>query len=448
MPKYDSLYKSGSVWKSIFKLAGPALVIILLMIFYNMADMIFIGQLGDTAMVAAISIVSPLFNMLMAVATMIGFGSCTLITNSYGAGDIAKAKSISATGFWGALIFSIVAIPVLLLIRTPLLGLLGATTETFEYASLYYTILSIGAPFMILSTALGSIIRADGSVKEGMLGNMLGTITNLVLDPLFILVFGFGVAGAAVATLIGNAVATCFYFIFIRKSNSYSMRLEDAKKNPMILLSVLSLGLPNAISTILSGLASSFSNNLLKGYGTDSIAAMAAAGKVTMVISMVILGICMGTQPLLAFSYGAKDLKRMKEVLKDLIILTTGIGLVTAVASFFAKDAIIHLFLKTEPAASLAASIVIFLIIGAPMTGMVSISTNLMQACKNATGAIILSILRQGLLLIGFLFLFERLFGFMGIAAAHTAADATAFVIALVFFIYQLKKATKEIQSA
>ncbi|MDO4648829.1 MAG: MATE family efflux transporter [Eubacteriales bacterium] len=447
MPKYDSLYRTGSVWSSILKLSIPALVIILLLTFYNMADMIFIGQLGDSAMVASVSIVSPLFSLLMAVATMIGFGACTLITNSFGANDLEQAKMISSVSFWAAILFSIVIIPILLVLRSPLLYLLGATSETFGYASEYFTILLLGAPFMILSTMLASIIRADGSIKESMIGNIAGTITNLVLDPVFILVLKQGVKGAAIATVAGNLLATliCLYFIF--HNNSVSIRLSYAKRKPFIIGTVLALGLPNAVSTILSGFASSFSNNLLKGYGTDAIAAMAAAGKVSMIIGMIILGITMGTQPLLAYAYGAKDQKRLRELLKDLIVLTSVLGLSAAGLSYFARTSIIHLFLKTSSAASLAESVVLFLIIGAPFTGLVNIATNLMQAAQNAGGAIILSALRQGILLIAFLYLFESFFGFTGIAMAHTAADMLSFLIALGFIYRQLRKINEEILS-
>ncbi|MDO4649609.1 MAG: MATE family efflux transporter [Eubacteriales bacterium] len=445
MPNYDKLYRTGSVWSSIFKLAIPSLIIVILMIFYNMADMIFIGQLGDSAMVAAISIVSPLFSLLMAVATMIGFGACTLITNSFGANDPKQAKVISSISFWAALIFGIVIIPILFAAHGPLLNLLGATEETYKYAEQYFVILLFGAPFMILSTMLGSIIRADGSIKESMIGNVMGTITNLILDPILILVLHFGVVGAAIATVLGNAVATLLYLLFVKRMTTISVRPSYALQKPVLIFTVLALGLPNAISTILSGFASSFSNNLLKIYGTDAIASMAAAGKVSMIISMVILGITMGTQPLLAYAYGAKDQKRMNTILKDLIILTSTLGVLGAVLSFTVRTNIIHMFLGTSSAAALAESLVIFLIIGAPFSGVINVTTNLMQASQNAVGAIILSVLRQGLLLISFLYLMEHFWKLQGIAAAHTAADLTAFVIAVFFFIYQKRRNHAEI---
>ena len=255
MTRYEKLYTQASVWSAIFQMAVPALVVMLLMVFYNMADMIFVGQLGSTAMVASISIVSPLFSLLMAVATMVGFGGCTYITNALGAGNLEKAKEISSVSFWFSLLFSLLLIPVLLLLRMPLLSLLGATEDTLPFASRYYAILTLGAPFMVLSTMMGSIIRSEGAIRESMLGNITGTITNLVLDPLFILAFHFGVSGAAAATVLGNAVATLVYALFTRKSEILAVSPGLAARHFSHIGMVLALGLPNAVSTILSGFA-------------------------------------------------------------------------------------------------------------------------------------------------------------------------------------------------
>ncbi len=446
MTRYEKLYTQASVWSAIFQMAVPALVVMLLMVFYNMADMIFVGQLGSTAMVASISIVSPLFSLLMAVATMVGFGGCTYITNALGAGNLEKAKEISSVSFWFSLLFSLLLIPVLLLLRMPLLSLLGATEDTLPFASRYYAILTLGAPFMVLSTMMGSIIRSEGAIRESMLGNITGTITNLVLDPLFILAFHFGVSGAAAATVLGNAVATLVYALFTRKSEILAVSPGLAARHFSHIGMVLALGLPNAVSTILSGFASSFSNNLLKAYGTDAIAAMAAAGKTSLVITMLIMGICMGCQPLLAYSYGAGDEKRLGKILQDLLLLTTLIGIGAAAGCFFGRVLIIHLFLKDPSAASLAESLVPWLVVGSPFIGIYYLSTNYLQASQKAGSAIVLSVLRQGVILIAALYVFNRLFGFHGIAMSHMVSDIASEVIAAIW-LFRVRHRARPVSS-
>ncbi|MGN1024585.1 MAG: MATE family efflux transporter [Lachnospiraceae bacterium] len=440
MQKYEKLYASDSVWKAIAKLSIPSLIIMLLMVFYNIADLMFIGQLGSTAMVAAISLVGPLFSLLMAFATMIGFGGATRITNALGRNDLQQAARISSVCFFGGLLAGLALIPVLLAARYPILSFLGATDETIAYAERYYTILTLGAPFLLLSTLLGSILRSDGSIRESLIGNLSGTIANLILDPLFILAFGWGVSGAAAATVIGNVLSTIIYFLCVRRSKVLSLRPRDARHHMGLLGPVLALGLPNAVSTFLSGISQTFANNLLKPYGTDAIAAMSAAGKVSMLTTMLVMGIVMGCQPLLAYCHGSGDRKRMRDVLLRLLLLTTAIGLAAAAGSLAGRRALIGLMLKQPGAADLAASFVPFLMCSAPVCGIYYLSVNYLQASLNAVGASVLSALRQGAILIPALWGLNALLGVTGIVLAHTVSDFVAAAVGILLFVIQVRR--------
>ena len=291
--KYEKLFSQQSVWKAIFSMTIPSLLTIVIMIFYNMADMFFIAQLGDTAKVAAVSIVSPVFSIIMALATMIGVGGSAIIAGAFGAGDTEKARNISSLCFYSAAAIGAAATVLLFVFQTPLLNVLGTKPEMQEDSRTYLLILSCGKIFMLISSAMGMLLRAEGAVKEGMYGNLTGTVTNIILDPLFILVFGWGVAGAAAATVIGNLVSASYYIMFVkRRAVVLSLKPACALAEPGQIFPVMALGLPNAASTILSGFASTFANGLLALHGTDAIAAAAAAGKASMLISMVQMGIC------------------------------------------------------------------------------------------------------------------------------------------------------------
>lgn len=439
--QYEKLFRRQSVWKSIFSLAIPSVIIILVMILYNMTDMFFVGQLGDYNQVAAVSVVGPLFSVAAAVATMLGSGGCALIAGALGSDDIKRAKTYASLCGWGSVGFGLLITVVLLLTKNAVLPLLGATEEFLPYAESYMGICALGVPFLLASTTLGTIIRAEGAVRQGMTGGMIATLTNMVLDPLFILVMGMGVAGAAVATVIGNIVGTLYYAYFMwKKATVLNMNAHLAGKNFRLLFQILALGMPNALSSILSGFASTFSNRLLGTYGTDAIAAMAAAGKTTMLIAMLQMGICIGIQPLLAYNYGAKDIPRLKEVIQKVAVLTIGVGIVTGGFCYLCRHQIISMFIKDIAVAHLGEGLVLFLVAASPMIGIYYLSTNFMQASGKALLATVMSLLRQGVLLIPFLYLFHAFMGMSGIAAAHMAADLLSVAIGGSVLFCQLHK--------
>lgn len=445
--KSQELFQNKPVWTAIVTLAVPSCITILVMVFYNMADMFFIGQLGDAAQVAAVSIVSPMFSLVTAAATMLGIGGCSVMAKAVGAGELEDARTYGSLCFYAALIFGVICTLGILLASHSILGLLGANEEIMVYAEDYMRILSLGAPMMLLSTTLAGLLRADGAIKEGLLGNMGGTVLNIILDPIFILEFGWGVKGAAVATIMGNTLSTVFYVWYVlRKGQILSLKPAYAARKIPSLFHIMAVGLPNGISGILSGFASTFSNNLLVVYGTNAVAAMAAAGKVVMIITMIQMGICMGVQPMLAYNYGARDIPRLKEILTKLSILTFVLGLVTTFGCIFVRQTLIGWFLKDAAAVQMGKQLVIYLVLASPVLGFYYLGTNFLQASGNAFTATIVSLLRQGLLLIPLLFVMNHLMGFMGIALAHTFADGISAVMAVVtmYLSYKILKKQKE----
>ena len=312
----EALFRDKPVWSAIFSMAIPSVFTILVMIVYNMADMFFIGRLGDTAQVGAISIVGPVFSLLSAVSTMIGVGGCATIAKALGGGQTENARTCASLCGWTFLLFGVVFAAAALVFTDPLLRMLGATPDMWHYAGSYMRILALGAPVMLFSQGMAMLIRSEGAIKEGLIGNLSGTVVNLILDPVFILGLKWGVAGAAAATVLGNLVGSVYFVCYIlRKSGILNLKPQCALRSPGSLLPMMALGLPNALSSILSGLASTFSNRLLSAYGTSAIAAMGAAGKITMLVGLVQMGICMGVQPMMAYNYGAGNLARLKEIL-------------------------------------------------------------------------------------------------------------------------------------
>lgn len=436
----EALFRDKPVWKAIFSLAVPAVLTILIMVIYNMADMFFIAMLGDDTQVAAIAVVGPVFSLAAAVGTMLGAGGCAVIANFLGAGKRDDAKAVSSLCVWAAIVFSVVFSVVMLTATNPILRILGATEDMLPFAGAYMRVLAIGSSVMLFSVTMGSVVRAEGLILSGMLCNIAGTLTNIILDPVMILVLHMGVTGAALATVIGNLVASVLMIFFTRKkSNVLTFSPKPGLRKPGLLLHTAAVGLPNGISSLLSGFASTFSNRILSTYGSGVIAAMAASGKATMVISMVQMGICMGVSPLLAYNYGAKNLPRLKEILVKTGILTTCFGLTAALGCFIGRDALLGLFLKDAANTEIARQMMFWQLIASPLLGFYYLSSNFLQAAGNALLATVISILRQGALLIPCLYGMHALLGLTGVAAAHTVSDVIAVIAALLCLMLQYR---------
>lgn len=442
--KTEELFRTGSVWKAITKTALPAMFSILLMILYNLADMFFVAQTGDIAQVAAVSVVGPMFSILMAVGSMIGGGGCAMIAKTLGKGDMEMARTYSSLCCWGALGFGVLFAAIVLPAMDPILRFLGADATMWDHAQAYLGILALGAPFILFSNAMGNVVRAEGAVKAGLIGGLLGTAINVVLDPIFINVLKMGVGGAALATVLANVVSCVYYFCYLRgKDTAMSMKFSDTRRKPLALFSILALGLPNAFSSFLAGFAGTFSNQILVGYGTVAVAAMAAAGKATMVISMVQMGICMGVQPLMAFSYGARDIPRLGEIIKKITLLTLACGVGLTALCFAGREMLVSLFIKQAEAASLGQRMMTLMMVSGPFLGFYYISSNFLQASGNAPVATVISVLRQGIILIPMLYLMNRMFQIEGIAYAHIVADIGATLVAIAALFIQYSKLKK-----
>lgn len=443
----ETLFRDKPVWKAIFIMAVPAVLTILIMVIYNMADMFFIAMLGDDAQVAAVAVVGPVFSLATAAATMLGAGGSAVIAKSLGAQEYDKARACGSLCIWSSLLFGSVFGAVMLAASRPVLIFFGATEDILNYAMDYTQIMALGAPLMIFSVVTASVVRAEGAVIPGMLSNMAGTVTNLILDPLFILVFDLGVAGAAAATVLGNLVASALLARFIiKESTVLKISPKYARKQLPLLLNTIALGLPNGISSILSGFASTFSNQLLSSYGSGAIAAMAAANRSTMVITMVQMGICMGISPLMAYNYGAKNIPRLREVLQKTVILTAGFGFAAAAACYIGRDTLLALFLQTAETVNTGSRLMFWLLLASPLLGFYYLGSNFLQAAGKATLATFVSVLRQGVLLIPSLYFLHSCLGFSGIAAAHTISDFGAAMISLLLCIYQFRVLSKAVK--
>lgn len=248
----NELMGSMKVSKAVAKMAIPSVISSLVTVVYNMADTFFVGQTGDPLQVAAVSQTNPIFILFMAFANMFGMGGSAAVSMALGEKKEKRVKQVSSFITYASLIVGIVFAVILLVGMQPVLQLFGADADTYELAKGYTTYISYGAPFIIWSAAASFVVRADGASREAMTGSMIGTVVNIILDPIFISGFGMGAAGAAIATTIGNIMASVYYlWYFCRKSRNMSMAFRYFKCGDRILSQVCSAGLPTAIFSAL-----------------------------------------------------------------------------------------------------------------------------------------------------------------------------------------------------
>lgn len=285
------------VSKAVAKMAVPSVVSSLVTVIYNMADTFFVGQTGDALQVAAVSLTNPIFILLMAFANMLGMGGSAVASVALGKKKEKRVKNVTSFVFFASLAVGVVFMILLLVFMRPILTLFGANAETYAFARGYTLHISYGAPFIIWSAASSFILRVEGASKEAMIGNMIGTIANIVLDPIFISGLGMGAAGAAIATTIGNVLA-CLYYLwyFLKKTKIFSNSPRYFTCGEEILVKVCTIGLPTAIFSGLMSISTIILNQILVVYGNAPVAAIGIVFKANMFITFLHVETVVGLQ--------------------------------------------------------------------------------------------------------------------------------------------------------
>ncbi len=435
-PKLDNeeMLRSGNYWLLARKLCIPAILIMLVMVLYNMADIFFIGQTGDSNKVTAVTLASPMFAILSGLGVLLGSGGCTAISLALGKQDYERIKKISAFCIWASIITGIIFAVVVLLLMNPVCRILGCNNETFTFTAEYLRIIAIGAPFIMLTNVIPSLIRADGSTTNSMIGNLIGTVLNIALDPLLILVFDLGVTGAAIATVAANCASLVYFIVFLRtkgKIYSFSPLQISLKKN--IITPVVSLGLPISIATILGSVSSTVANNMMMKYGSVAVASNSVAGRIGQLISMTVMGICMGMQPAISFNYSSKNKKRLTEILQKTTGLAFVIGTILSLFCFIFRDQLLNAFLNDPNVLSIGRICILASVIIGPFFAFYQICCTYLQSIGKSKPAIIVSLLEKGLIYIPMLFVLNITFGMYGIVFATSATTILSAVVALWF---------------
>lgn len=433
MNENKELFVKAPVPKAFFSMVIPCIITTLVMVIYNMADTFFVGQTGDVNQVAAVSVTTPIFMMMMAVANVLGIGGSAAIGNALGTGNDKRAKNLSAFSAYASIIVGIIIMVLILLFQKPLLQLLGTSENTYEMARSYTIVIAIGTAFILFSNALGHVVRAEGAANVSMIGNMIGTVVNIILDPVCILTIGMGTMGAALATVIGN-LCGCIYFVwyFVKKSPSLSIRFSDFKVGDGICKNVVAVGLPSGLASVFMSVSTIFVNVCLVSYGDAPVAAWGVASKANMLIILLQMGIGNGIQALLAYNYGAEHHKRFKEILRFGMIFCVGLGIILTAIYMIGSKSVVKIFIDDISVIDSGAAMLRALSLSGPCIGTVYVGVSSMQSMGRALPSTLISICRQGIVFIPVLLIMRAVMGMNGIIYAQAVADYITIILSAV----------------
>ncbi len=435
------VFESMPVPKAVFKNALPAMAAMLMVLIYNLADTFFIGQTHDALQVAAVSLATPVFLIFMAVGTVFGMGGTSVISRALGEGRKDYAKKVCSFCMWGCVIMGVVMAALFLIFMEQILSLIGASSDTWDLAKTYLMIVVCSGPFVLISNCYTNVIRTEGESGRACMGQLLGNLLNVVLDPIMILGFGWNIAGAAIATVIGNVFGAGYYITyFLRGKSSLSVRLKDFTLREKVCSSVLAIGVPAALGSMLMSISQIIINSQMAEYGDMAIAGMGVAMKVVTITGMVCIGLGQGVQPLLGYCVGAKLWKRFKDVFKFSFIFSFILGVVLTVVCYLFTNQIVSAFLADVTAFDYAVQFAKILLTTSPIFGVFYVLTNALQAMGAATASLVINLSRQGIIFIPVLFILKAVLGLTGLVWAQPVADILSILLAAVLYVHTYKK--------
>lgn len=443
-----TLFAEAPISKALRTMIAPTILSQIIVLIYNMADTFYVGRTSDPYMVAGVSLILPVFNLLICISNLAGVGGGTLISRLLGQGREDEAKRASCFSFYlcigCALAFSLV----MLYFMDPLLGLLGAGANTWRYAKEYAVcVICLGGVPTVFSNVAANLVRSSGLSRQAGLGITFGGLLNIALDPLFMFVLlpkGYEVLGVGIATFLSNC-AVCVYFLIVlyrfRRRAPVTLSPRVGRPERASIRSVFAVGLPAALTMLLFDLDYMVIDRLMSAHSDLALAAIGIVLKVERLPLNVGIGICQGMIPLIAFNYASGDVQRMDSAARYSLVL----GLIVAAASVLLYELfapyLILFFMKDAQTAALAAAFLRVRVLATPLMFLCFFTVHLFEAYGQGRISLLLGVMRWAVFNIPLLLLLDRLFGEQGVIFTQVTADALAALFSLAVFLLWRKKA-------
>lgn len=431
-----SIMRDEKIPKALLKLGLPTMIGMLVSALYSVVDTYFVSGLG-TSQVGAISIVFPIVQVVIGLAMMFGTGAASYISRLLGEGDKKQANRTASTAIVSSLTVGAAAIAVALCFLDSVLVGLGATATILPYARAYAVIYISGSVFNIFNVTMNNIITAEGAAKFTMISMLIGGTLNVILDPIFIYPLGFGVEGAAIATVLSQAVTTLFYvWYLLRKKGYLRFSLRCFAFDGTIYAQILKVGGATLVYQLLTSVALALTNTAASQYGDSAVAGLGVVARVMTMGSYVVFGYMKGFQPVAGYNYGAKRYDRLTEAIKLSLIGATVFCAMVALIMIIVPEQIVSLFGKDDAAMiqigaqALRANGIMFAFFGFEMVFMA-----LFMALGRGVKGGLLSVSRQGMFFIPAILIMPSLLGISGIIYAQPVADLLTVILTAIFAV-------------
>lgn len=431
------LFESMPIPKAVAQLSIPMVVTSLVMVVYNLADTYFVGMLNDPIQNAAVTLVYPVMLAFNAVNNLFGVGTSSMMSRSLGAGDYEKVKSASAFGFWGACISGLLFALVCTIFRIPLMHLLGADETTIEATGQYmFWTVTCGAMPAILNVVQGQMVRSEGAALHASIGTMSGCILNIILDPIFILPWGFnmGAAGAGLATFLSNCVAVIYFLVLARVKKGKTFICLDIRRlknipRPVV-MGILGVGVPASIQNLLNVVGSTILNNFTAVYGATAVAAMGVAHKINMIPMQIALGFSQGIMPLVSYNYASGNRQRMKKsILFALGIIVPAMACVT-VAYWLGAEVLVGAFMENPEIIEYGTAFLRVMCLGTVFLCIDFMGVGVFQSLGMGRTALVFALLRKVVLEIPLLLILNKVYPLYGLPYAQFLTEVVLAIAA------------------
>lgn len=442
--------KSEDVKKLLFSLSVPAIIAQLVSLLYNVVDRMYIGHIKDVGGLAltGVGVTIPLSIILAAFAILVGVGGAPSVSINMGKGRKDQAEEILGNCFTTLIIFSIILTAFFLVFNEKLLLLFGASENTLPYALKYMNICTLGTVFLQLSIGLNPFARTQGFAKESMITISIGAIINIILDPIFIYTLNMGVNGAALSTVVSQAVSAIWITCFLTCEKSIiKIKKEYIGFNPKLMRAVLFLGLSPFVIQFTESFVIILFNFQLQRYGGDSaVGAMTIASTAMQFLFLPLMGLAQGAQPIISYNFGAKLQKRVRDSFKYLLLSSIAFSIAFYLIIMIFPNSFVNLFTKDQSIMREAASSLRIYMFCSFVLGLQLACQQTFIALGNATTSVFLAVLRKLILLMPLIIILPNLFEnqVFGVFLAEPISDAIAAIATLILFNQYTKELFNE----
>lgn len=448
--KKTRLFEEAPIPKAVAALAVPTICSSLVMVLYNMTDTYFVGMLNDPIENAAVTLAAPVLLAFNAVNNLFGVGSSSMMSRALGKKDYDTVERSSAFGFTCALLFGLIFSLLFSGFHTPALRILGADAENTAATGAYlmWTV-SFGAVPAILNVVMAYLVRAEGASLHASIGTISGCVLNMILDPIFILPWGFhmGASGAGLATFLSNCVACLYFFVLlaVRRGKTYvCIRPDKAVPQKAIVLGVCAVGIPASIQNLLNVTGMTVLNNFTSAFGSNAVAAMGIAQKINMVPLYVAMGLGQGIMPLISYNYSSGNVRRMKKTVVFSVSAAVGFLTVITVGYYTGARGLVSLFMENQEVAAYGSRFLRGMCLALPFLCVDFLAVGVFQACGMGKESLAFAVLRKVVLEIPALFILNYLIPLYGMAYAQLTAEVVLAAAAGVILVRLFRKLEKQ----